>query len=266
MLTTVLLFALGASQPVTLLEGGWVASEVDEKQLEVWSDVLFSELGDYGITVRRKRDIIQVLGLERQKQLLGCEAVSCVAEIAQALDADGMIGGSIGKSGASLVLNVRVTSSAGTQLAAKSVVVPSVEAVLTELKPLARALAEAMAPRLPGRVTIKAKVTPGAKRFWWIPASVAVVSLGVGIGLQASARSLEADIRAGTGFSSLMGVQTAVTSGKAQEAGSFVFFGIAGAAVVSTLLLVVLGQDTVEGPPIALAPTLSGFALSGRWP
>ena len=265
MLMTAMLLALGAAQPVTFLEGRWVASEVDEKQVAVWSDVLFGELSELGVTVRRKSDLAEALGLERQKQLLGCEESSCASEIAQALDADGLINGSVGKSGSSLVLNVRVLSNTGTQLAARSVVVPNADAMVVELRPLARALAEAMQPHLSGRLTIK-QVTPGARRFWWLPASIGVVALGVGVGLQVSARSLEADLRAGRGFESLAEVQTAISSGQGQEVTSFVMFGVAGAAAVSGLLLVVLGADHVQGPALALTPTWNGFALSGRWP
>ncbi|MEW5737341.1 MAG: hypothetical protein AB1938_00360 [Myxococcota bacterium] len=267
MLSVALLLALAeAPRPVTLLEGGWVAADVDEKQITLWNDVLFAELSEFGITVRRKSDVAQALGLERQKQLMGCAESNCSAEIAQALDADGIISGSIGKSGSSLVLNLRVLSNTGSQLAAKSAVVSSVDDALAEMKPLARALAEAMAPHLQGRVSVKAKVTPGLKRFWWIPASIGVVAAGVGIGLQVSARGIESGVRSGTGYDSLTEVQSATSSGKTQEAISYVLFGVAGAAAVGTVLLLVLGQDTVEGPPVALAPTLNGFVLTGRFP
>ncbi|GMU60601.1 MAG: hypothetical protein AMXMBFR34_23640 [Myxococcaceae bacterium] len=267
MLTAALLVALAqAPESVTLLEGGWVAADVDENQITLWNDVLFSELSEFGITVRRKSDVAQALGLERQKQLMGCAESNCSAEIAQALNADGIISGSIGKSGSSLVLNIRVLSSTGDQLAAKSAMVPSADAALAEMKPLARALAEAMAPRLSGRVAVKAKATPGLKRFWWIPASIGVVAAGVGIGLQVSAQGIASGVRSGSGYDSLTEVQNATSSGKTLETVSYVMFGLAGAAAVSTVLLVVLGQDFVEGAPVALAPTLNGFVLTGRWP
>ncbi|MCC6333126.1 MAG: hypothetical protein IT380_03945 [Myxococcales bacterium] len=267
MLTAALLVALTqAPQSVTLLEGGWVAADVDENQITLWNDVLFSELSEFGISVRRKGDIAQALGLERQKQLMGCAESNCSAEIAQALNADGIISGSIGKSGSSLVLNIRVLSNTGDQLAAKSAVVPSADAALAEMKPIARALAEAMAPHLAGRVTVKAKAAPGLKRFWWIPASIGVITASVGIGLQVSAHGIESSVREGSSFNSLTEVQVAMSSGKTQETVSYVMFGLAGAAAVSTVLLVVLGQDSVEAAPVTLAPTLNGFVLTGRWP
>lgn len=268
MLVATLMLALAqAPAPLTLMEGGWVGADVDQKQVTLWNEVLFAELTRLGVQVRTQADVAQVLGLERQKQLLGCgdDAGSCVAELAQALDADGIIRGSTGRSGSSLVLNVRVVSATGEPLAVKSAVVPTADAALAELPRLAEALVDALAPRFPGRLAPRVKATPGARRFWWLPAAGAVVLTGVGVGLQMAARGVAGDVRAGVGLANLTAVDDAIARGRSLEVGSFIAFGLAGAAAVSAVLVWWLGADA-DPSPVTLAPVPGGVVLVGRWP
>lgn len=266
MLTVLLAVAVAQAQPpVTLVEGGWIGADVDEKQVAVWTEVLFAELTKHGVQVRTRADIAQVIGLEREKQLMGAEGG--VAEIAQALNADGLIRGSTGRMGTSLVLNVRVVSARGEPLAVHSLVVPSAEAAVAAMKPIADALVEGLAPRFPGRLAVRAKVTPGLRRFWWAPAAAALAFAGAGVGLQVAARGVEQDVRTnGSGYPSLATVNDAVSRGQTFETLSFVAFGVAGAALVGTGLLLWLGGDTEDSPAVALVPGPGSLLLVGRWP
>jgi len=51
------------------------------------------------------KDIEQVLGFERQKQLLNCESSSCMAELAGALGVDYIISGTLGQLGSTWLFN-----------------------------------------------------------------------------------------------------------------------------------------------------------------
>lgn len=61
------------------------------------SEVLATHLREHGLKVMTGRDIGAVLGLERQKQLLGCmdDSTSCSAELAGALGVGALVVGTV---------------------------------------------------------------------------------------------------------------------------------------------------------------------------
>ena len=67
--------------------------------------------------VARGKDMVALLGVERQKQLLGCSdaASSCMAELAGALGADGLVTGQLARIGKSFQLNVKVLAADGSR-------------------------------------------------------------------------------------------------------------------------------------------------------
>lgn len=71
------------------------------------TDQLVSQLGKVTeLQVISSRDVTALLGLERQRQLLGCTESGCLAELAGALGADDVVSGSVGRLGRSLLLTV----------------------------------------------------------------------------------------------------------------------------------------------------------------
>jgi len=75
---------------------------------DLYSELLAQELTRQGFKLQTARDVSAVLGLERQKQLLGCAESSCLAELASAIGADGLVLGDVGKLGQGYVVNVKV--------------------------------------------------------------------------------------------------------------------------------------------------------------
>jgi len=65
-----------------------------------------------GITAMSQAEIGAMLGLERQKQMLGCGDESCLAEIGGALGAKQVISGSLGLVGSSYVLQLELVDTA----------------------------------------------------------------------------------------------------------------------------------------------------------
>jgi hypothetical protein len=59
-----------------------------------------------GVSVMSEADMTAILGLERQKQMLGCADESCLAELGGALGVDRLITGSVGRIGGTLVVNI----------------------------------------------------------------------------------------------------------------------------------------------------------------
>ena len=80
----------------------FAVSGEDEARAAIWLE-RFAEVmrRDGRVEVTTASDLAHLLGLERQKQLLGCdsEATSCLAELANALGTEGVLVGSITRSG-----------------------------------------------------------------------------------------------------------------------------------------------------------------------
>lgn len=87
--------------PLTALGG------VPPETAQLLGDALAGELRRRrGVTVVTPSDVAAILGVERTKQMLGCNDAGCVARIGGELDADRIVHGSLGRVGDSLVVNL----------------------------------------------------------------------------------------------------------------------------------------------------------------
>jgi hypothetical protein len=84
----------------------------------VFQDRFVSRLASSELRVTTSRDIAQLLGLERQRQLLGCDAQSsqCLAELAGALGVDVVVSGNIAKSESGFIASVRALRTSDGQM------------------------------------------------------------------------------------------------------------------------------------------------------
>jgi hypothetical protein len=74
---------------------------------DLFTDALVADLRKRpGVSVITEADMVALLGLERQKQIIGCSEGSCLAEIGGALGADRLITGSVGRLGSTVVINL----------------------------------------------------------------------------------------------------------------------------------------------------------------
>lgn len=233
-------------------------------------------LVDQGVEVVTPREMGALLGLERQKQLVGCseENSSCVTELANALGVEGLLLGDIVKLPAGFQLNLKIISaSSGKRLAAFSSQVADEGTLISTLTQAASPMAEQLARAL-GRtlspVAVVATAPPppsapsgGARRLWWIPAAVGGLALVGGVvGLAGAERSrvtlenerLDAQSAAGV----LSTGQTARTLG-------FVGVGVAGLAAAATGVLL-LGTSAPVSPVAALTPSGGMIGVRGSLP
>ncbi|HSI04654.1 MAG TPA: hypothetical protein VLC93_09265 [Myxococcota bacterium] len=67
-----------------------------------------------------QQDLETVLGVDKQKQALGCDAMSCMAELGGALGADIVCYGDIGKVGATFSINLSVVRSSNADVLARA--------------------------------------------------------------------------------------------------------------------------------------------------
>jgi hypothetical protein len=178
---------LAASGPV-LASPAFATLNVSPETGAFCNEQLAQQLGSRGVQVTTARQIGALLGLERQKQLVGCpegEQGSCLAELSAALGARGVIVGDLGRLGTRYQLNVRVVDAGSARvLASGSRTVDREEALFGAIDSLASELAplilEALTP----------KVELGPRRWPLVPTFLAgglLIASGVGYGLAFSA-------------------------------------------------------------------------------
>ena len=108
--------------PVKVAVPGFNVSGLDAAQADAWVDrfvTLLSADGAFKLTT--SRDIQQVLGIERQRELLGCTdgQASCLAELAGALGVDAILTGTVAHAGTGYTASLRVLKTGdGAQIAA----------------------------------------------------------------------------------------------------------------------------------------------------
>lgn len=116
--TTAVLVALLSAAPtpprVALLPLS-AGDGVKPQTAESFTDALAAEIRKLNaVQLVTERELGAVVSLERQKQLLGCDTSSCMAELAGALDASELVTGSLSKLGESWLLQVqRVNATTG---------------------------------------------------------------------------------------------------------------------------------------------------------
>lgn len=113
-----LVVSVAAAAAPTLASPDFSTLNVSGEVARFCNEHLAQQLASRGVQVTTARQISAALGLERQKQLLGCDdaATSCMAELASALGVDGMLLGDIGRLGTKFQVNLRVAKSGDGQV------------------------------------------------------------------------------------------------------------------------------------------------------
>ncbi|MBL8939173.1 MAG: hypothetical protein JNM69_31720 [Archangium sp.] len=108
MTSIVVVVAVLAAAPVKVAAPGLSGVNASAELLTFVNDHLSQELTLEGVEVTTPAQIAAVVGIERQKQLLGCGESQCAAELANALGVDAILLGSVAKLGAVIQLDTRL--------------------------------------------------------------------------------------------------------------------------------------------------------------
>lgn len=277
MLAAIISTAILAAQPVRLAAPQLSTRGVEQKEADFLLDTLAQELNADGVTVTTAADIQAILGMERQRQLLGCQEAqgSCLAELASALGVDGVVRGSVGVFGGTYVLNLKVLKATdGTELAAASGNATGDRELLAELKRLAAALRSQLLSKLrpgerpPPQVSTTTAGAAESSARW-----VAVLPLGLGVAAGAVGGVLLGSAEAKAQALMRGDVQAVTPPAEAfaeqarGERGAGVALVVVGAAatVGAVVLFAALGPKAVK-PTVAVAPGLATFGLAGELP
>ncbi|MDP1828923.1 MAG: hypothetical protein Q8L48_37020 [Archangium sp.] len=234
-------------------------SGVEPAQLESVTERLATTLQARGVfEVLSTKDVQTLLGLERQKQLLGCSETSssCIAELGGALGARFVLSGSLVKLGDAFQLTLSTLDAQRVQPVGRSVRLADSLAALMETLPWAVAEATALpAPPEPSRLLPALALGVGG---------AALVGGGI-LGIQALTQ--EASLQ---GELSNQGALDARVDYERRAAQPAMMKSVALGTLIGGGVLIAVGAllwpRGVAGSGVAVVPTGSGFALAGVLP
>jgi hypothetical protein len=263
--------------PLKLASMGFAGLNMDENAARYYSDHFAQQLSLNGFQVTTASEMTALLGLERQKQLMGCSesAASCIAELANALGVDGVITGNLGRFGSTYQVNLKILSSLdGHPLAVFSSRVKGEEQLLEEYERAARQVYEALRGRMGTGVpqadssspTEVESTQPSTGRRWaWVPAAAGVAVAGAG-GIclwQANVR-LQA-LQSADKSVPLATAQGYRNEGTALQVAGFTAVGLGAAAVVAGAIFYFTGREIPVNAGAVVAPGQASFAVGGAF-
>jgi hypothetical protein len=203
------------------------------------------------VRVVTPRDVAALLGLERQKELMGCTTSGeCMAELGNALGVQGVLRGDIVKIGTVININARVIDPLGGKpLAQASEQIVKDEQLFDALTRVGLELRNQFMVSLgvtpPQAVVaeVQKPVNRGTRRWFPIPLVVGGASLVGGAALFALAGSTYQQLAHGTPMSILATEAPAIAeTGKLYQTLSAVFITVGIAAVVAAVAVLVFGS------------------------
>ncbi len=264
-----LILGAGQAAPKVAMPG-LSALGLEDRYAVFFGEHLAQQLKFEGLDVVTNKEIASLLGLERQKQLLGCSEASssCMAELASALGADGVLLGDLAKVGGRTQLNLKVISARdGRTFAAFSDRVEGDEAVLDALSRAAVQLAKGVATALgrtltPVAAELRGSSTPPAARFWWVPVAGGALVAGVGAFLFNSGGGDYDRLKTATADHplSLKEAQALRDGGSAKQQAGVICAGAGLAAVFAGGLWLALAKANAPAS-VAWVPTATGGAV-----
>lgn len=248
-----LVVVLSAS-PAKVAMPGLNGVKLEPAEVSLYGEVLASRLGAGGLSVVTSRDIASVLGLERQRQLLGCADSGeglCLAELSGALGVEFLLVGDLARLGSGFLVTLKVLSTRSGQTMARFEGQGS-----DMLEVLGRAAVQLCD-------TVLGPAAPRFSRLWAVvPGALAIAALSVGVWSE-----LQSDhqLRALRGAATILEAQHHAESGKAFEILGHSLMGVGAAAVAAAVVLLVFGESPVQ-PVASWGSTGPSFGLAGVWP
>src|SRR4051812_27515698 len=110
MIALVATLLMAAPAPVKVALPALRLTDLPAERAGFYTEQVGAELLARGLRVVSERDISSMLGLERQRELLGCNEGSgaCLVELANALGVDGIVLGDVARVGSRYQASLRV--------------------------------------------------------------------------------------------------------------------------------------------------------------
>ncbi len=252
---------------------GMTGVGLERAQTEFFTEHFAGALRQAGLLVVTQSEIGALLGLERQKQLLGCgdATSSCMAELANALGADVVALGGIAKlGGGSYQVTLKLLQATdGRVLAQQSGRAASDEKLTDALTraahELGREVLTVLRPQEPVPPSPDFSRRP-LRGVSWLPALLGLTSAGVGVALAVLASSAHTRLTAvGQPALSEAQAQALADGGKTSQLLAGVLLGVGGAALGLAATFFLFAEDGAR-LEASLTVTATGVALTGVWP
>jgi hypothetical protein len=252
--------------PVTLAVNGFTVAGFDQAMGDAYGERLVTLMGQNpALKLISQKDIAQVLGLERQRQLMGCaNEGSCFTELSGALGADAIFLGTLAKGGSSITATLRVLrASDGAEVAATTARLDDDDALQDWLEEQVPVLS-AKVLRAFGREDAIVSPTPRREQgafVRWVPAIAGAAAAIGGAACFVVSRGYEARLRTEV-FASREAAQAVASTGQAFE-GVGLGLMIAGAVAVASSLGWVVFTPRAHLNVAALASPGGALAVIG---
>jgi hypothetical protein len=137
-----LLPVLGWAEPLKLAIPGVTVVDMEAQQAAFLSEHLAQQLSDEGAEVINSQDLTVMLGMERQRQLLGCTGKKCATTLTDAVNVDALVMGDVARLPKDRYqLNLRMLdANKGSRVKTYSRRVVGYEALLDEIEKAAKQL------------------------------------------------------------------------------------------------------------------------------
>lgn len=240
---------------VRLAAPGLTVVSLDKSLGEFFADHFSQALGrEQQIRVITAKEVATVIGIERQKQLLGCstdeESASCMAELAGALGVDGVITGSVAKIGDSFVANIKIVSAGDARtLATTQARGADGESFMKALAATTPEVADQLREALRRPLLLEHPLRPYA----WAPAVLGTALVLGGGGLFTSAYLRDQDHRLGKPTYPSLGEARAAIDQTATHQRFGVIGVSAGAALLTAAGVMYLWGGAAVAPSVALS-------------
>jgi hypothetical protein len=247
-------------------------SGVGEQQLTVYANHLAQEFVNAGAKVTTSAEIATLLGLERQRQLMGCtdQSESCLQELAGALGTDYTLIGDVSRVDADWKVSVSVIRSSGIEKAGTYVETARTEAGV--LRALSRAgwrlgsVLLARAGQLPVGTPPEAVVSgdpPPGRGLAWVPLAAGAVCLAGGTFMVARAMDDYAQLNPRTPIS-LTDAAGYRDEGKLLMPLGVSALAVGAAAVATSGMMYFMGGGQPSRVQLSMAATPQGGAVAVR--
>ena len=256
MLTSVFLAAVLSVAP-RVASPEWATVKVDRELANFFAEELARALRDNGVPVVTAAEISTVLGLERQKALLGCsdEKASCLAELGNALGCDGTLLVNVALLDGSYQANIKVLSTRdGSTLVETAVHSDSSKGFVHELAAAGERIATGLARRSPAT----------ARQRAWIPAiaGAAVAAGGAACLGLASARASALDAELAARAQVTPAALQLATEGKTLQTVGWVGAGVGVAALLGAGAMFLFGGEPAVAPQVSVTPTGASIGVT----
>lgn len=269
-LALLLLAAAPTERPIQLAVPAFSPVNVTPEVAAFYSEHFASNLAINGAGVITQKQMQTLLGLERQKQLLGCatDAESCLAELSNALGVDAVVQGEVGKFGSSFQLNVKIIDARTAKpLSILSERVSSEEKVLDLLADEAPRMVREVAVGL-GRVApdVVEPSKPLSKKVIAIaPAAVALAGLGGAVFFAVQSGSQFDRVRNSHAQTPLVTIKSDAQKAERSRNLSLLCGGVALAAGAAAVYLFTREAAPVVTPSVGVTGTAATFSISGSF-